>query len=158
MFVAATGHRPDKLGGYDFYNPTREWVRYRIRQELAKLNPIACISGMALGVDQDFAWVAMSMGIPVLAAIPFEGQESRWPESSQAFYRDLRVRCYHTEIVCQGGYAPWKMQKRNEWMVDHCQILVAVWDGGPGGTGNCVKYATKVGRQMIRIDPRGERQ
>lgn len=154
MFVAATGHRPDKLGGYDFFNPTRCWIREKIREELLRVQPTACISGMALGVDQDFAWTAMWMGIPVLAAVPFEGQESRWPASSQEFYRVLLARCYHIEVVCQGGYGAWKMQKRNEWMVDHCNVLLAVWDGSSGGTGNCVGYANRVGRQMISIDPR----
>jgi uncharacterized phage-like protein YoqJ len=154
MFVAATGHRPNKLGGYDFFNPQRVWIRNRIWEELTKLKPTACISGMALGIDQDFAWTAMWMGIPVLAAVPFAGQESQWPASSQEFYKELLVRCYHIEVVCQGGYAAWKMQKRNEWMVDHCQVLLAVWDGSSGGTGNCVGYANRVGRQMVRIDPR----
>lgn len=153
MFVAATGHRPDKLGGYDFYNPKRDWIRRQIWNELARLKPVACISGMALGIDQDFAWTAW-MGIPVLAAIPFKGQESRWPESSRMFYQELLARCYHIEIVSPGEYSARKMQIRNQWMVDHCQILLAVWDGSSGGTGNCVDYANRVHRQIVRIDPR----
>jgi len=154
VFVAATGHRPDKLGGYNFFNPQRCWIRERIRDELLDLQPTACISGMALGVDQDFAWTALWMNIPVLAAIPFKGQESRWPESSQVFYRELLARCYHTEVVSPGEYSARKMRVRNQWMVDHCEVLLAVWDGSEGGTGNCVRYATGVGREIIRIDPR----
>lgn len=154
MFVAATGHRPDKIGGYDFNNPQRCWVRERMKEELLRLRPTACISGMALGVDQDFAWVAQWMTIPVLAAIPFKGQESRWPESSQVFYRVLLARCYHVETVSPGEYSAAKMQVRNQWMVDHCQVLLAVWDGSSGGTGNCVRYANKLNREMVRIDPR----
>lgn len=26
-------------------------------------------------------------------------------------------------------------------MVDHCNHLIAIWDGTPGGTFNCLKYA-----------------
>lgn len=44
-------------------------------------------------------------------------------------------------VVCGGGYSPEKMQRRNAWMVDHCDFLLACWDGSPGGTGNCMAYA-----------------
>lgn len=153
MYVAATGHRPNKLGGYDFFNLQRTWIRRRIEERLKNLGATVCISGMALGIDQDFAWTAMWMNIPVLAAIPFVGQESQWPESSQQFYRALLSRCSQVEVVCAGSYAGWKMQKRNEWMVDHCQTLLAVWDGSSGGTGNCVGYAQKIGKPIDRINP-----
>ena len=46
------------------------------------------------------------------------------------------------------------MQKRNEYMVDKCDILLAVWDGSAGGTNNCVKYARKLDKEIIIIDPR----
>lgn len=57
-------------------------------------------------------------------------------------------------IACEGGYASWKMQKRNEWMVDRCDILVSVWDGTEGGTYNCVNYAIGKNKQIIRINPK----
>ena len=56
--------------------------------------------------------------------------------------------------MCDGGYAGYKLQKRNEWMVDHCDILIAVWDGTSGGTANCVNYAQSVNKEKIFIDPR----
>lgn len=108
---------------------------------------------MALGVDQDFAYVCVELAIPFTAAIPFVGQESRWTEDSQRFYYELLVAADDVIVVSPGGYASWKMQVRNEWMVDHCDLLIAVWDGTSGGTRNCVSYATKVGRTIRRIDP-----
>jgi uncharacterized phage-like protein YoqJ len=44
------------------------------------------------------------------------------------------------------------MQIRNEWMVDRCDKLIAVWDGSKGGTGNCVDYAKSVNKDIFRID------
>jgi uncharacterized phage-like protein YoqJ len=152
--VAVTGHRPDKLGGYDFYNPVRSWVREQMKQVLLELQPKMTISGMALGVDQDWAHVSLEMRIPFLAAIPFVGQESQWPAESQRYYRDLMALAAWRYVVCEGGYAGYKMQRRNEWMVNQCHILVAVWDGSEGGTGNCVRYAQKVQREMRRINPK----
>jgi uncharacterized phage-like protein YoqJ len=46
------------------------------------------------------------------------------------------------------------MQKRNEYMVDNSDIVIAVWDGSKGGTYNCVKYAEKLGKKIIVINPK----
>ena len=32
------------------------------------------------------------------------------------------------------------MQKRNEFMVDNSDLVVAVWNGTSGGTANCLAY------------------
>lgn len=154
MKIAFTGHRPDKLGGYG-PSATQERVRSAIRKALSERRDEieAVISGMALGVDQWAAEESLALNIPLIAAVPFAGQESVWPEQSQLRFRDLLSKASRVEIVCEGGYARWKMQRRNEWMVDHCDLLVAVWDGTTGGTANCVKYASKVGRDVLRINP-----
>jgi uncharacterized phage-like protein YoqJ len=38
--------------------------------------------------------------------------------------------------ICDDPYEPWKMQKRNEWMVDNSDADIAVWNSQPGGTKN----------------------
>ena len=154
MIVAFTGHRPDKLGGYKLPNDTYIKVCRDIDWLLKELNPEKVISGMALGVDQWAANIAYKLGIPFIAAIPFEGQELAWPEASQKTYRILRKLASEEVIVSQGGYSADKMQVRNIWMVDNCDSLIAVWDGSKGGTGNCVEYAKSVDRKIYQIDPR----
>ena len=153
MIVAFTGHRPNKLGGYKIPNPTYLKVYHEIDKALKELNPEKVISGMALGVDQWAAAIAHKLKIPFLAAIPFEGQEKAWPEESQKIFRLLRKLASEEVIVSEGGYSPAKMQIRNEWMVDHCDTLIAVWDGTEGGTGNCVKYAKSVNKNIYYINP-----
>lgn len=154
MILAATGHRPDKLGGYDEQNPLRVWVRAQIRAALEDLKPEKGISGMALGVDQDFAEACVALGIPFIAAVPFQGQESRWPQASQERYKKLLAKAAEVVYVGPPGYAAWKMQARNQWMVHHCDLLLAVFDGTPGGTANTVCYAQRVSRPIRFIDPR----
>ncbi len=146
MIVAFTGHRPNKLGGYGEKNPLRDQIMYLICDQLdiwKRTDPeIRCISGMALGVDQ---WAAMCCtlvgSIPYVAAIPFAGQELKWPPESQALYRILLSHAEQVVTVSSGDYAASKMQRRNEWMVNNCDHLLAVWDGSPGGTANCIGYA-----------------
>ena len=153
MIVAFTGHRPDKLGGYILPNPTYSYVCQEIEKALLEIKPEKVISGMALGVDQWAANIAHKLGIPFIAAIPFAGQERMWPAASKSIYNKLIKLASEVVIVCDGGYSPAKMQIRNEWMVDRCDQLIAVWDGTKGGTGNCVEYAGKVSRQIYRINP-----
>lgn len=153
MILAFTGHRPDKLGGYTFPNPTSRAVCQQIREKLDTLRPDRCISGMAQGVDLWAAQICVAMEIPFTAAVPFVGQESVWPEMAQKRWRFLLGRAAEVVVVSEGGYSPAKMQIRNKWMVDHADVLLAVWDGTSGGTANCVRYAEQKGKQIVRINP-----
>lgn len=156
MKIAFSGHRPDKLGGFQPDNPVEQKLRIIITMYLeckkASEPDITVISGMALGVDQWAAHAAVSLGLPFIAAVPFEGQEKKWPTFTQVAYRELLRKAQEVHVVSPGGYANWKFQKRNEWMVDECDVLAAVWNGTPGGTSNCVAYATKKNRIVDRLE------
>jgi uncharacterized phage-like protein YoqJ len=144
LIVAGTGHRPDKIriGSRNAYD---EAVALRLMQFamrcLTKLQPELVISGMALGWDQALAAAAVWLKIPFDAYVPFTGQESMWPQASQRQYRALLAKARRTVMSCEGSYAAWKMQRRNQDMVGACTTLLALWDGSPGGTGNCVRWA-----------------
>jgi uncharacterized phage-like protein YoqJ len=154
MIVAFTGHRPEKLGGYKLPNPIYIKVCQQIESTLKELNPEKVISGMALGVDQWAAFISYKLKIPFIAAIPFINQESKWPTFSQETYNKLIKLASEKVIVSDGEYSANKMQIRNEWMVDRCDQLIAIWDGSSGGTGNCVNYAKSKNKSIIYIDPR----
>jgi uncharacterized phage-like protein YoqJ len=156
MIIAFTGHRPDKLGGYKIPNPTYIRVCKKIDAKLRELKPDRVISGMALGIDQWAAFIAIKLNIPFTAAVPFENQDNAWPFHSQYIYRMLLRFAIEKVVVSPGGYSAAKMQIRNQWMVDHCDILIAIWDGTAGGTANCINYAKSIGKQIIFIDPNGE--
>lgn len=154
MIAAFAGHRPDKLGGYKLPNPTYIKVCKKLEAALIELKPEKCISGMALGIDQWAASICIKLGIPFIAAIPFVGQERVWPEESKRIYKILLGKASEQIVVSEGGYAAQKLQIRNEWMVDNCDKLIAVWDGTQGGTGNCYKYAESVNKDIYRINPK----
>lgn len=147
MIAAATGHRPKSLKtGYNLdplISLARMW--------LADRNPDAVISGMALGWDQAVAYAALDLGIPVRAYVPFHGQADAWSTASQASYQKLLLRCESIKVVIPGGYEVWKMQARNEAMVDDCDMVLALWNGENGGTGNCVRYAEKKGVPVSNV-------
>jgi uncharacterized phage-like protein YoqJ len=124
----------------------------------AKWPDLEGITGMALGADQIFAEVCLELGISFVAAIPFRGQENRWPSSSQDTYRSLLGRAKTIVIVdelpkYQSESFGAKMALRNVWMVDESEKAIAVWDGSEGGTGNAVKEILRRGRKLARLDP-----
>jgi len=154
MIVTFTGHRPNKLGGYNITNNPKYDVCYnRIVEALHSISPSKAISGMALGVDQWAANACIEMGIPFIAAVPFKGQENLWRQDDQKKYHELLGKAIEVKIVSEGGYDAAKMHQRNQWMVDNADVVIAVWDGSPSGTGSCVKYAVEKEKRVYRIDP-----
>lgn len=162
MRIMITGHRPDKLGGYSRPNPTEHWVRSNLRAMLSRLKEkhpdLEGVTGMALGADQIFAEVCVEISIPFVAALPFRGQEGRWPPDSQQAYNSLVARAKTVVVVDEipeyhadsfGG----KMAVRNLWMVLNSDKAIAVWDGSEGGTANAVKELLRRGRKIARLDP-----
>lgn len=149
MIVAFTGHRPEKLPMSRLIQ-IEEWLK----AQLVELKPEKAITGMAQGVDMFGFFAARDLSIPIVAAVPWPGHalSSGWRDNTVNYF-DRLDEAAEVHVVCEEDvYRPWFYQKRNEWMVDNCDILLAVWDGSSGGTANCVKYAQKVGRE-IRFFP-----
>ena len=152
IIVAFTGHRSDKLGGYDIPNPTYIQVCQETERLLLELKPVKCISGMAIGFDQWAANICVQLGIPWLASIPFIGQEKRWPKKSQDQYHWLLSKAAEQVVICD-AFSIAAFQRRNEHMVDNATDVIACFDGAKGGTANCVAYAEKMGKPIHRIVP-----
>lgn len=155
MIIGFTGHRPDRLGGYVTPNPIYDYVYLETEKFLKELNPEKCISGMALGYDQLAAVICFRLNIPVTAAIPFKGQESRWTRLQQHIYKKMLDKTSEQIIVSEGGFSVEKMHLRNKYIVDKCDLLIACYDGsGEGGTAHCVQYATQQNKKIIYINPK----
>lgn len=160
---ACTGHRPQNLP-FRFDETNERCVRlkeqlYKIIENLIlKKGVTHFISGMAQGVDTYFAEIVLEFRdekypeITLEAAIPCETQAERWLEPQRDRYYSILSRC-DKEKLLQTHYTDGCMQRRNEYMVDCCDYLIAVWDGSPSGTGSTVKYACERGKEIIQIDP-----
>lgn len=164
--ACVTGHRPQHFGPAAFRRsaPVRERIRNVLRAavgEAIERGYTTFISGMALGVDQDFAqvvleWRSLVRGVGLVAAVPCIGQEKPWYPADQHYYHSLLDKADEVVIVTDALYKPWVMQVRNEWMVDRSNLIIAVWDGSHSGTGRCVQYAltSLPQREIYRIEPR----
>lgn len=144
MIIAATGHRPEKLGGYG-PEVAHQLIPLATRY-FEGIKPSLIISGMALGWDQAVAQAAVNLKIPFVAALPDGSHGNNWPQVAYQKYQSLLRKAEQVVVVSPGPYAIWKMQKRNEWMVNRCDRLVALYNGSRGGTANCLAYAEQRGK------------
>lgn len=162
--ACVTGHRPDRLGGFNGWRA--EKCQKENRDKLIQVVYQATtagydtfITGMALGIDQLFAEAVLYVkenvnhDIKLIAAIPFPSQHKKWPLHAQRKYLDLLAKVDEVIYCNEDPYSAWKMQKRNEWMVDKSLTVIGVWNGGKGGTYNCIEYARKTNKPTLLINP-----
>lgn len=157
-----TGHRPNKLHGYDPKTEGNQKMLWKLRDEIVNhietYNVETFISGMALGIDMWAARIVLKLkeiypSIKLVAAVPCKNQTNKWAEKSKKEWNYIIEKCNDVHYVSKEEYTAWCMQKRNEWMVDNSDYVIAVWDGSKGGTGNCVKYAQKQIKYITTIKP-----
>lgn len=158
--VSFTGYRPQKLPFFGEDDPMCADLKSRISREIEKLyenGAVEFYSGMALGVDMWCAEAVLSLrekhpDVRLTAVIPCRGQENRWNPADQRRYHDILGKC--DKVLCiSESYTSDCMKKRNTALVDLCDVLVAVFDGKPGGTKQTVDLASKRGRKTIIIPP-----
>lgn len=152
--LAVTGHRPDKLrvgtmDAYDarVYDGLVDFAYGTIEEEA----PTLVVTGMALGWDQAVAHACATAGLPFIAAVPFKGQDEKWPPKSRKYYYWLLNQAREVRTVSEGGYSVQKLHARNRWMVENADSLLALWNGSEGGTAGCVRYATKQGKPITNV-------
>lgn len=159
---AFTGHRPQKLPwGYD-ENDKR---CIRLKETLAeKITALAqagytdFLSGMAEGVD---TWAALTVlalrekspTLKLHCILPCKGQADKWSTMAREKY-NLILKQADSVIYISENYYQGCMLERNRYMVDHADMLLAVYNGEwRGGTAAAVHYAQKLGREIIIINP-----
>lgn len=144
MIVAGTGHRPED-------SEEEAIVRIKARVKLQYTPDVdVFICGMAAGYDLWAADEARKLGIEVWAAKPWTTHEAR--KEDEELYKTIEE--YASKVVnvteVDEYPGPWVYHKRNEWMVDHADVVMAYWSGvEKGGTYACYKYAKEKAKKPI---------
>ena len=166
--ISLTGHRPDKLAGYnmtdDYYNRLRQRLIRIIERSLAQYPVVECHSGMALGADTVWAEAIIACRdkygkdrVPFVAEIPDYKQSSRWPYRSREKWSALmqyadRVNQYAPQN--KGKSYAYILNQRNIGMISACDILIAVYNGdATGGTANGVRDGRRLDKWIVTIPP-----
>lgn len=161
--VSFTGHRSDKLGGYNMKNPKMLQMKEVLLVEIERLIKEEGIdtfyTGAALGLDQAAFWCIHIIKkkyphVRNIVAMPYRSYGDNWTED-QIIWRDKmlgradsviivdELKAYQKDKRTQvNEHSNYKLIIRNGFLVDHCRILIAVWNGVQvRGTWNCIKTA-----------------
>ncbi len=154
-----TGHRPSKLPWGSREDDLRCLdLKMDIVQALVDLyergyRNFYC--GMAEGCDLYFAESVLLLrqvhpDVSLHAAVPCRTQADRWTAEQQHRYRELLRQC-DSVTVLQEEYIPGCMMARNRFMVNRSTVLLACYNGEPGGTRNTILYAKEQGLEIITL-------
>ena len=162
LACAFTGHRPKKLPwGYNEDDPGCKRLKERLEQEICSLvqkGYTDFLSGMAEGTD---TWAALAVlklrrshpELKLHCILPCKSQADHWNLSAQLCYRSILEQA-DSIIYVDREYRRDCMLERNRFLVDHAQMLLAVYNGEPrGGTACTVRYARKEGKETLLINP-----
>jgi hypothetical protein len=163
-----TGHRPNKLAGYDktAYNDFVNDLAISLEAYVVYKGINTFISGGAQGFDQLAFWAVNKLkqnhpewAIKNIVYVPFVGQESRWSKFglfSQAEYQQMlntadEIHICYPDVKPNNDFSIIRnaLMGRNEQMVDSSCRVLAMYSQDedannkltPGGTAECVKYA-----------------
>lgn len=113
---------------------------------------------MALGFDMICTEIVLSFkqkykDVKMVGVLPCKNQDAKWPESQKARYKKLLNQLDY--IKCDNDYyvGPQCMIDRNHFMIDNSSLLIALFNGLPGGTKSTIDYAKSKGKRIIIIKP-----
>ncbi|MDO8542340.1 MAG: hypothetical protein Q7S40_18020 [Opitutaceae bacterium] len=118
------------------------------------------LSSVAAGGDMLFARTALRLGLGWEAVLPLppaefcrDFSEVTWSDVEALLAQSEQVRVIGSRAQREDAYLDCGMET-----VNHCDLLLAVWDGEPargrGGTAEIVAYAREIGRPLVIINPR----
>jgi len=161
---AFTGHRPFKFPWrYDETDSRCLALKAVLTQQitaLAREGVTDFFSGMAEGTDSYCAQIVLGLRDETIAVrlhcvLPCREQADKWPAAAQEQYHSIVRRADSVEYVSQTYYQGC-MLARNRRLVESAAILLAVYNGEwRGGTAATIRYAQKLGRRLIMLDPAG---
>lgn len=158
---AFTGYRPSKMPwGYDETDARCVEFRFRLREALEYLigqGYTDFMSGGALGFDQMAARIVLSLRekypwIRLVMVIPFDGQADKWSREQRGRWLEI-IEASDRVIHISHEYDKGVFFKRNHYLVENADLLLAAFDGQPGGTAGTVAYAKRHGVRVVRIPP-----
>jgi len=113
------------------------------------------ISGGAIGFDQIAASMIatkkeMGVDVRLIMALPHHGQDEHWTAREKELYNYL-LSAADEVIYVSETYSHDCMKKRNHYMVDHSEYCICAFIKDISGTGQTVRYAKQMQRQIINV-------
>ena len=153
-----TGHRPSKIGFSESSEEMTDLKNSIASEILGLINDHGVrhfISGMALGIDTYAAETVLKLreiypDITLECAVPCRTQSKKWSAANRERYNDILLKADKVTVLHE-YYNYTCMHDRDRYMVDNSDMVLAVWNGTPGGTAFTVNYARENSKEIIII-------
>ena len=105
-------------------------------------------------MDMDFAEAVLQAkkqhkNIVLEIAVPCRNQDMKWSKDDKKRYEKILNSADFVNVLSE-SYTSFCMQKRNEYMVNKSDLVIAFWNGEEsGGTWNTMKYAQRKSKQLL---------
>ena len=159
---AFTGHRPQKLPWrFDETAPGCVALKETLTTQITALvadGYTEFLTGMAEGVDLWAAQLVLALretnpALRLHCILPCAEQSARWSAASRKQYRAVLEQADSIIFVNRMNKKDC-MLERDRFLVSYASLVLAVYNGERrGGTAATVRYARKLGRELIVIDP-----
>ncbi|HEY9375134.1 hypothetical protein [Streptomyces sp.] len=160
--IGVTGHRDIPEAAYEHVRAALE-AALKAALCAGHGGALEAYSSLAAGADQLFADIALDCGAELTVVIPSGDYEDAFEAPAElARYRVLRGRATREVRMEFAHSTDEAYMAAGTYIADHCDALLAVWDGEParglGGTGDIVRYARERGRPVTVIWRAGVRR
>jgi hypothetical protein len=152
--VGVTGHS-------NLTDRSVDLVRHELLDVLRpRANDLIGLTCLARGADQVFADTVLELGGALEVVIPasdyFTGISDPASRERCEAYLDAAASTVTMPYESSGSSA---YLAASQYLIDRCDLLLAVWDGSPatgsGGTADAVAYARERGRSIMIVWPEG---
>lgn len=159
-----TGHRPKSFPfGYREEDIGFQELRARIRDAVISVCNLGCRTfycGMAEGADLWCGEIVLELRdsfdppLEICAVVPYLSQPEKMTKKNQQRYRAIMESAKERYLVAK-DYHKLCFQKRNLFLVDSCDVLIAVLqsDNDRSGTAQTVRMAKKKNKKVILVEP-----
>ena len=147
-----TGHRPDKM---EFGEKEIKLLLEKAIDDAIVGGYVTFITGMAMGTDIWAAEVVLerkknNADLHLICALPHPEFECKRSEREKMRFNKIIENADLVKEINR-RYFSGCYQVRNEWMVNRCNLVIAVFDEQAGGTKNTIDYAKRVGVKVINV-------
>ena len=159
---AFTGHRPHKLPWrYNEADGRCLTLKAALSEQITRLVDVGVTDFYSGGADGVDCWASLIVlelrkknpALKLHLILPHEGQADKWSDSAQERYHSILKKADSVEYVSR-EYYDGCMLDRNHRLVEATGVLLAVYNGEwRGGTAATVRYARKLGRGIIILNP-----
>lgn len=159
--VFVTGHRPDKLWGYNLQDERYVNLKELLKKKIVESGATELYTDMALGVNTLAALAVLELkesgvDIKLHCCLPCADQDKVWVTKDRLIYQEILDKADEVEYLSNKEYDPQLMKNNHHHIVDVCDFGIGVINSDMStsktGTEESLAYADKTEVPVDIID------